>query len=190
MAQNQKEKAKSENLNPLIALWEKIPAAVRLPVFAVIVIAALVYVKMGGDVVPPEGGSSTAAMEEPSRQPEVAKPDSFTGVFVEWPEGEIEAYVTNYIQDDQVLVSMTNISPDKKFFIDKIHLVFKDQGGKALDAGAISLEKELGPGEGTGLFDFKTDNQEKLTKDELNKNVRTVEVVLEIKDKRATTSTM
>ncbi len=190
MAQNQKENAKSENLNPLIALWEKIPAAIRLPVFAVIVIAALVYVKMGGDVVPPEGGSSTAAMEEPGQQSEVAKPDSFTGVFVEWPEGEIEAYVTNYIQDDQVLVSMSNISPDKKFFIDKIHLVFKDQGGKALDAGAITLEKELGPGEGTGLFDFKTDNQEKLTKDELNKNVRTVEVVLEIKDKRATTSTM
>ena len=114
MAKNTNEKVKSDTLNPLIALWEKIPAAVRLPVFAVVVIAALIYVKMGNDTVPPEGDSRTALVEESGKKSKAAEIGSFTGVFVEWPEGEIEAYVTNYIQDDQVLVSMSNISPDKK----------------------------------------------------------------------------
>ncbi len=194
MTQKKDAELKSDSTNPIIALWEKIPSPVRLPIFAVLIIAALAFVKTGEETSPPKAvfapeTEKKAVQEETAAAPS-GEAEEFTGAYIEWPEGEIEAYVTSYIKDNQVLVSLSNLTKEKKFFIDKINLVFRNEVGEEVDSGELALTKELNPGEKTGLFDFNTENKEGKTRADMNQNVRTVDMEMEMRIMKAASSSI
>ncbi len=194
MTQKKDAELKPDSTNPIIFIWEKIPSAIRVPVFAVFIIGALIFFKTGEGISPTKAifpsGAGEKAVQEETAAATSGGTEEFTGAYIEWPEGEIEAYVTYFVKDDQVLISLSNLTKEKRFFIDKINLVFRNEAGKEVDSGAMIVEKELDPGEATGLFDFRTDNKDGKTRAHNNKNIRTVDVELELMETRTASSSI
>jgi hypothetical protein len=153
-----------------------LPRRRRLSCLAVLLVPLLGLALAGCEQTPTQ---HKAAPKAASAAPEAK---GFTGAVIEWPDSPIDGYVTQYVVDNEVRVSLRNLSRDKPVHVGEIRVLFEDGKGEALDEGTFPVDRVLAPGEKTGLITLVTENKSQHTRDYLNENTRRLDFEVTVKE--------
>lgn len=183
---NTPEGNQSTGLNPVIALWEKLDSRIRFGIILFLFI--LVAVSVSLIRTKSETASNSQQLNGPSAGSKAAaEEDKFHGAYVEWENGPVDVYITNFVMNDEVLIGIRNCLCDKQILIKRIGIQFMGEGEKIIDEGFIEIDRQLEPLERTGLISFKTKNLDNMDRAFKNDNTRLLKVDVSIKQEHSKT---
>ena len=174
---NVPEENQSTGLNPIIALWEKLDIRIRYGIIL------LLFIAVAFDISLTQTKSETASNSQqlngqPAGSHAAIEENQFNGAYVEWKNGPVDVYVTDFVTNDEVLVGIRNCLCDKHVRIKRLGIQFIGNDDKVIDEGSIKIDRQLGPFGRTGLISFKTRNVDHL--DRMFKNDNTSELKIDV----------
>ena len=107
----------------------------------------------------------------------------FHGAYAEWENEPIDIYVTNFVMDNEVLISLKNCSNEKQITIERIGICFIGDDEKIIDQGAMEIDRAIDSYEKTGFISFKTENMGRMDRKLKNKRTLALKIDISVKEK-------